>query len=151
MKAVVKLRGLSFLLLLTFWFSAELPALHAFVTIPLRVRFTGVLLPDKDQSRKGALEDFYVFIGKEKRIFRLDKMEVVGSVEPNRTILQRLFPPLVRFVGPDDLIRRLKSLDIVGKVLAIEGLLYPESRMLFLTAVDESEAADNDSIFLAEK
>jgi hypothetical protein len=101
-----------------------------------------VLLPSKDQSRKGALEDLDVLIGKEKWTFLLDKMEIVGSVGLNRTILQRLFPPLVRFVGPDDLIRRLQSPNIVGKVLTIDGLLYPESRMLFLTDVAEGEGTN---------
>jgi hypothetical protein len=100
-----------------------------------------VLLPIKEQSRKGVLNDLNVFIGKEKWIFLVDKMEIVGSVGVNRATLQRLFPPLVRFVGPDDLIARLKSPKIVGKVLTIEGLLYTGSRMLFLTDVDEGEPA----------
>lgn len=137
----MKPKGISILLVLVFWVCALFPQLHAFATIPPRVRFTGVLLPIKEQSRKGVLNDLNVFIGKEKWIFLVDKMEIVGSVGVNRATLQRLFPPLVRFVGPDDLIARLKSPKIVGKVLTIEGLLYTGSRMLFLTDVDEGEPA----------
>ena len=73
--------------------------------------------------------------------FLLDKMEIVGSVGLNRATLQRLFPSLVHFVGPDDLIRPLKSPKIAGKVLTIEGLLYTGSRMLFIIGVDEGEEA----------
>ena len=51
------------------------------------------------------------------------------------------FPSLVHFVGPDDLIRPLKSPKIAGKVLTIEGLLYTGSRMLFIIGVDEGEEA----------
>jgi hypothetical protein len=95
----------------------------------------------KDQSRKGLLENLNVIIGKKRLTFLLDKMDIVGGIGLNRAILQRLFPPLVRFVGPDDLIRRLKSPKSVGKVLTIEGLLYTGSRMLFIIGVDEGEEA----------
>ena len=138
---VLKLKGVSFLLVLIFCVCAISPRLHAFVTIPPRVRLTGLLLPINDQSRKGVLDDLNVLIGKEKWTFLVDKMEIVGSVGLNRATLQRLFPPLVRFVGPDDLIARLKNPKLMGTVLTIEGLLYTGSRMLFLTEVDEGEAA----------
>ncbi len=137
----MKPKGIFILLVLIFWVCAVSPQLYAFVAIPPRVRFTGVLLPIKDQSRMGALDDLDVFIGKEKWTFLVDKMEIVASVGLNRATLQRLFPRVVRFVGPDDLIARLKSPKVVGKVLTIEGLLYTGSRRLFLTEVDEGEAA----------
>ena len=83
--------------------------LYASLIIPPRVRFTGVLLPNKDPSRKGLLDDLEVFIGNEKSTFVLDKMKIIGSVGLNRATLQRLFPPVMRFVGSDDLMRRLKK------------------------------------------
>jgi hypothetical protein len=138
---VMNVKRLSFLAVLILGFCAAAPRLYGFVTMPPRVRFPGVLVLSKDQNRKGALEDLDVLIGKEKRIFLLDKMKIIGSVGVNRTMLQRLFAPLILFVGPDDLIRHLKSPNVVGRVLTIEGFLYPESRMLFITAVDNGEAA----------
>ena len=140
----LRLKGTSVLLVLTFWVCATSPQLYAFLTNPPRVRFTGVLLPINEQSRKGLLEDLNVIIGKERRTFLLDKMEIVGGVGLNRVILQRLFPPLLRFAGPDDLIRPLKSPKIAGKVITIEGLLYTGSRMLFVTGVDEGEKVDTN-------
>jgi hypothetical protein len=80
-----------------------------------------VLLPNKDPSRKGLLDDLEVFIGNEKSTFVLDKMKIVGSVGLNSSTLQRLFPPVIRFVGSDDLMRRLKNPKITGKVITIEG------------------------------
>jgi hypothetical protein len=129
------LLGLAFCLFIS-------PQLYAFRAVPPRVRFVGVLLPMKDQNRKGLLEDLNVIIGKKRLIFMLDKMEIVGGVGLNRAILQRLFPPLVRFVGPDELVHRLESPKIIDKVLTIEGLLYTESRVFFLIGVDE-ELAQN--------
>ena len=107
----------------------------------------------KDQSRKGLLENLDVIIGKERLTFLLDKMEIVGNVGLNRATLQRIFPPLVHFVGPDDLIRRLKSPKVLDKVLTIEGLLYTSSRTIFLIGmeVDEDEEADDPVARLDEK
>jgi len=138
---VLKLKGISILLVLIVSVGAISPQLYASLIIPPGVRFTGVLLPNKDPSRKGLLDDLEVFIGNEKSTFMLDKMKIVGSVGLNRATLQRLFPPVMRFVGPDDLMRRLKSPKIMGKVITIEGLLYTGSRMLFLTEVDDGEEA----------
>jgi hypothetical protein len=138
----LKLKGISILLVLIVSVGAiSLQQLYASPIIPPRVRFTGVLLPNKDPSRKGLLDDLEVFIGNEKSTFVLDKMKIVGSVGLNRATLQRLFPRVIRFVGPDDLMRRLKSPKIMGKVITIEGLLYTGSRMLFLTEVDDGEEA----------
>jgi len=100
-----------------------------------------VLVPIKEQSRKGLLEDLYVIIGKEKRIFLLDKMEIVGDSGLNRATLQRLFPPTVRFIGPDEVIRRLENVQS-AKILTIEGLLYTGSRTLFITRLDDNDAAE---------
>jgi hypothetical protein len=105
----LQLKGISILLVLIVSVGAISPQLYASLIIPPRVRFTGVLLPNKDPSRKGLLDDLEVFIGNEKSTFVLDKMKIVGSIGLNRATLQRLFPPVIRFVGSDDLMRRLKS------------------------------------------
>jgi hypothetical protein len=118
------------------------PQVHAFPVTPPRVRFTGVLVPVKDQTRKGLLEDLNVIIETERSKLLIDKMEIVGSVGLNRVILQRIFPPLLHFIGPDDLISRLKSLETGHKVFIMEGLLYTASRTLFLIRVDEMDECE---------
>jgi hypothetical protein len=118
------------------------PQVHAFPVTPPRVRFTGVLVPINDQSRNGLLENLNVIIETERLTLLIDKMEIVGGVGLNRVILQRLFPPSIHIIGPDDLIRRLKSPETAGKVLTIEGLLYTASRTLFLIRVDEVDECD---------
>jgi hypothetical protein len=129
-------------LTLCFYVCAISPQVHAFPVPPPRVRFTGVLVPINDQSRNGLLENLNVIIETERLTLLIDKMEIIGGVGLNRVILQRLFPPSIHIIGPDDLIRRLKSPESAGKVLAIEGLLYTASRTLFLIRVDEVDECD---------
>jgi hypothetical protein len=137
-----RLKATAILLALSFYVFAISRQVHAFPVTPPRVRFTGVLVPISDQSRNGLLENVNVIIETERLTFLIDKMQTVGGVGLNRVILQRLFPPLVHFIGPDDLIRRLKSLETAGEVLTIEGLLYTTSRTLFLIRVDEVDECD---------
>jgi len=129
----------SILLALTLDVCATFTQLHAFPATPPRVRFTGVLVPVNEQTRKGLLEDLNVVIARERATLLVDKMQTIGGVGLNRLILQRLFPPLVHVIGPEDLILRLKSAESADKILTIEGLLYTASRTFFVIRVDESE------------
>jgi len=129
----------SILLALTLDVCATFTQLHAFPATPPRVRFTGVLVPVNEQTRKGLLEDLNVVIARERATLLVDKMQTIGGVGLNRIILQRLFPPLVHVIGPEDLILRLKSAASADKILTIEGLLYTASRTFFVIRVDESE------------
>jgi hypothetical protein len=88
------------------------------------------------------LEDLSVIIETERSTLLIDKMEIIGGVGLNRVLLQRLFPPLVNIIGPNDLIVRLKSLETAHKVLTIEGVLYTASRTLFLIRVDAADECD---------
>jgi hypothetical protein len=143
-QAWAKSRGLgltmtSILLALTLDVCATFTQLHAFPATPPRVRFTGVLVPVNEQTRKGLLEDLNVVIARERATLLVDKMQTIGGVGLNRIILQRIFPPLVHVIGPEDLILRLKSAASADKILTIEGLLYTASRTFFVIRVDESE------------
>jgi hypothetical protein len=129
----------SILLALTLDVCATFTQLHAFPATPPRVRFTGVLVPVNEQTRKGLLENLNVVIARERATLLVDKMQTIGGVGLNRIILQRLFPPLVHVIGPEDLILRLKSAESADKILTIEGLLYTASRTFFVIRVDESE------------
>ena len=127
------------LLVLIFWLSAKSAQLFASLTTPPRVRLTGALFPAEEENREGPQHNLTVFIGEKRWTFRLEKAEVVAGTGRNRVILQRLFPPVVRFIGPEDLIYLLQKEEIATKLLTIEGLLYTGSRTLFIIAVDEAE------------
>jgi hypothetical protein len=139
--SVLKLKGISILLVLVVSVGALSPQLYASPIIPHEFVSLECFSRIKTQAGRVCLTILKSLIGSEKSTFVLDKMKIVGSVGLNRATLQRLFPPVIRFVGSDDLMRRLKSPKIMGKVITIEGLLYTGSRMLLLTEVDDGEEA----------
>lgn len=125
------------LLVSIFWSTAAPAQIIPRVEPPPLVRFTGALLPLEEEGRRG-LHTLTVFIKGQKWIFRLAKVETLTGRNRGWAILQDLFPPQVRFIGPEDLIRLLQKPEITGKLLIIEGRLYTGDRMLFITAVEEA-------------
>jgi hypothetical protein len=121
---------------------AILPSqISAAVGIPPRVRLTGALVEIGETSRKGLLQEFQVIVGRQRRMFLLDKIDVAGTVGRTRITLQQLFPPVLRLVGPENLLQRLLSPAITGKDIVVDGLLYIGSRTIFLSEIEEIEVA----------
>ncbi len=54
-----------------------------------------------------------------------------------QAILRDLFHRQVRFYGPEDLIVSLQKPEIAGKLLTIEGRLYPKERRFLITVMEE--------------
>ena len=131
-------------LVLVLWSSATPTQVLAFLATPPRVRLTGALFSIEGEKQKEVLHELNVFVREKQWTLRLAKAEFVAGTGRNWMVLQRLFPPSVRFVGPEDLIHPLLKAEIAGKPLIIEGLLYVGTRTLFITAVEEREKAGSD-------
>ena len=68
--------------------------------------------------------------------FNVAKVEkLTGKEVGSLRLLQAIFPPQLRLIGPDELLRPLQDPQVAGKPLVIEGLLYIGDRMLFITDV----------------
>lgn len=101
------------------------------------VRFTGVLLPIEEKGHSCA-PALTVRITDTTWIFRIANVEtLMGRDLSELRLFQVLFPPRVHLVGRAEILRPLLDLEITGKRLAIEGILYPTNRMLWVTAVEE--------------
>lgn len=120
-----------------FWSSAASAQTFPRIEPPPLVRFTGALLPLEEEGHRG-LHTLTVLIEGQKWIFKLAKVETLTGRNRGWAILQDLFPPQVRFIGPENLIQLLQKPESAGKLLVIEGRLYTGDRMLFITAVEEA-------------
>jgi hypothetical protein len=106
---------------------------------PPLVRFTGSFLP-LEEKRPGALAMLTVSVEGTQWKFNVAKVEkLTGKEVGSLRLLQSIFPPQLRFTGPDELLRPLQDPQVAGKPLVIEGRLYVGDRMLFVTAVKQLE------------
>lgn len=105
---------------------------------PPFVRFTGTLLSYEEKDRKG-LHFLTVSITGTKWLLRITNVQKLTGRDPDGwRLLQALFPPEVRFVGPPELLQLLQNPHIAGKPLTIEGRLYVGERMFFVTTIVET-------------
>jgi hypothetical protein len=102
--------------------------------IPL-VRLTGTLHPLQEKSPSG-LHTLTVSIKGHEKLLSFSKVE--SSNFKIRRQLKKLFPPKLRLVGSDALLRTLQAPEINGVLLIIEGQLNMRDRMLIVTALEEA-------------
>ena len=102
------------------------------------MRFTGALLPLEEKNRS-SLNTLIVSIKGKKWIFSIAKVEkLTGGSFDGWRLLRDIFPPEVRFLGPEELLSLLQEPEIMGKLLTLEGHLYIGSRMFFVRIVEEA-------------
>lgn len=106
---------------------------------PPLVRLTGTFLPPAEQGQR-SLSILTVSIKQVKWAFKVAKLEkLTGKAATDLQILQSLFPPELRLIGPPELLSPLQEPGITNKSFAIEGHLYIGDRILFVTTVEEVE------------
>jgi hypothetical protein len=91
------------------------------------------------EKGRGGLATLTVSVKDTQWSFRVAKVEKLTGTDPSGwRLLQNLFPPRLRFVGPAELLHPLQEPEIVGKLLIIEGRLYTGDRMFLITSVEEA-------------
>lgn len=114
--------------------AAQLPQVEP----PPLVRLTGALQPLAEKSHS-SLHTLTVSIQGQERLFRITKVEKLTGRSPDGwRLLQSLFPPQVRLVSAEGLLRMLQAPELEGIPLIIEGQLYVRDRMLLVTVVEEA-------------
>lgn len=106
---------------------------------PPLVRIIGAFAP-VDDTQRSSLTTLLVHIKESKWRLRIREIKALtATTNHGWGLLKDLFPPRLRFVGPDNLIAQLQQDDIAGKPLILEGRLYVGSHLLYLTTVTVTE------------
>jgi hypothetical protein len=67
-----------------------------------------------------------------KRDFIVQNLWPRGWSGGTLEILNQIIPPVVRFIGPEDILKELARPEIQGKVLRLGGDLYVSDRIFLL-------------------
>ncbi|MGE0682521.1 MAG: hypothetical protein AB7P69_16675 [Candidatus Binatia bacterium] len=111
----------------------NLPSLES----PPLVRITGAFFKLGEPTPPG-LSTLTVSLKDAKWSFVVKKMEsLTGRSASELRLLERLFPPALRFTGPPDILDSLWPSNAIGKFFVLEGRLYIGDRMLFLLSAEE--------------
>jgi hypothetical protein len=69
-------------------------------------------------------------------IFQTEKAQTLTGSLHGSSVLARLFPPRLRFVGTKEVRGTLRAPEIQGKTLVFTGYLYFSSQRFWVTEVD---------------
>ncbi|MGE0822122.1 MAG: hypothetical protein AB7G75_08055 [Candidatus Binatia bacterium] len=111
---------------------------HSFILppgVPPLVRFTGTLLPP-DEAKQG-IDTLQVSIEGKDWIFKIDKVRELTGPAHGQMILEDIFPPKLRFVGPDEFIAPLQQGAIANHPITVDGRLYIAHHMFLVTWVED--------------
>jgi hypothetical protein len=95
---------------------------------PKSVTIIGSFVPPQGTVKHGLLK-LTVFINKEKRYFVIQNLWPRGWDAGTLEIINQITPPRLRFIGPPDILQKLGSPEMQGKVVRLVGDLYITSRL----------------------
>jgi len=106
---------------------------------PPLVRIIGAFAPLEDTQRSN-LQTLTVQVKERKWKMRIREIKALTATNNSGWgLLKDLFPPRLRFTGPDEILAPLRQEDIAGRPFVLEGRLYVGDHMLYVTAVTLSE------------
>ena len=116
--------------------------LLALKTEPPHVRLTGIFYPLEEEEFRGGIITLKVIIKEKTWQFRVHKIQNITVPEKsNLRLLNDIHPPTLYFRGGKKLMKTLQQPEITGKLITIEGQLYPRERFLTVTTAQWAEEA----------
>ncbi len=112
--------------------------------MPLQFKIIGQFYdPEKDKNA-GGVNAFTVNVLKKTWILDIESSHTLEGTALGSSILKKIYPPIMTFMGPKELTDQLTNPEIEGKTYTMTGQLYVGKRMFRLTQVqgpeEESEA-----------
>ena len=119
---------------------------------PYVVRFTGTLCPlDGNTPPQTGMSKFLVFINHKEWLFTPENVEQVANSKPYSEILNNVFPPILYFRGPRNVIESLQNPEIEGYLINLEGFLYPGDRIFSVMRMTPTTEKTTASCLVAGK
>lgn len=104
--------------------------------IPL-VEFVGTFYPPEQKEKVWRMNTITVNVKNKKWLFSIKKAVHLNGDMNDIELLDNIWPPILTFRGPDNLIDPLMKPDIAGKRFPIQGILYFSHGTLQVNSVTE--------------
>ena len=123
--------------------------------MPLQFKMIGKFYdPEKDENA-GGVNAFTVNVLKKTWIFDIESSHTLQGGALGSTVLKKIYPPIMTFMGPKELTDQLTNPEIEGKTYTLTGQLYIGKRLFRVITVEgppeETDAdAKNDSASVSD-
>jgi len=107
--------------------------------MPLQFKMKGEFYDPQKDPNAGGVNRFEVNVEDKKWILNIERADTLQGAVLGSSVLKRIYPPILTFVGPKELIEQLRKPEILGKSYTLTGQLYIKKRMFTLTEVVNNE------------
>jgi len=106
---------------------------------PLHFRLVGAFYDPEKDPNAGGVNAYTVSVEEKNWIFDIERADALFGATQGLSVIKKIYPPFMTFVGPKELVQKLKSPEIEGKPYTLEGYLYMKTRILRLSKVQGPE------------
>jgi hypothetical protein len=101
------------------------------------VQFVGTFYPPEQKENAAYMNTFTVRVKNKELLFSIKSAKELDGNKTDSEIFKNIWPPILTFQGPDNLIASLLNPDIAGKEFAVQGALYVSDRILQVNSITE--------------
>ena len=125
-----------FVVVLTSLGTANRAAAQAGTDMPLQFKMIGKFYdPEKDKNA-GGVNAFTVNVLKKTWIFDIESSHTLQGGALGSSVLKKIYPPIMTFMGPKELTDQLINPEIEGKTYTLTGQLYIGKRLFRVNAIE---------------
>jgi hypothetical protein len=142
-----------FVLLLTSLGTVNRAAAQARTDMPLQFKMIGKFYDPERDRNAGGVNAFTVNVLKKSWTFDIESSQTLQGSALGSTVLKRIYPPIMTFLGPEAITDQLTDPEIEGKTCTLTGQLYIGKRLFLVNTVEappeESDAdtkSESDSV-----
>jgi hypothetical protein len=110
--------------------------------VPLQFKMIGQFYDPAKDKTAGGVNAFTVNVKQKQWILDIESSHTLQGSMLGSSVLKQIYPPIMTFVGPDELTRQLMGPEIEGKTYTMTGQLYVKRRLFRLTGVEGPEEED---------
>ncbi|MEW6443726.1 MAG: hypothetical protein AB1640_22520 [bacterium] len=107
--------------------------------IPIQFKIKGEFYDPEQNPEKGGVNALTANVEGKKWILDIERADALKGGVPGSTVINKIYPPTLTFVGPKELTSQLTGPDTAGKSFTMTGQLYLKTRMFRLESVESSE------------
>lgn len=101
------------------------------------VQFVGTFYPPEQKENAAHMNTFTIRVKNKELLFSIKSAKELDGNKTDSEILKNIWPPILTFQGPDNLIDSLLNPDIAGKKFTVQGALYVSERILHVNSITE--------------
>jgi len=107
--------------------------------IPMQFKIRGEFYDPQRDREKGGVNSFTANVESRQWILDIERADTLQGSMLGSSVLKRIYPPILTFVGPKELTEQLANPDILGKSYTMTGQLYVKKRMFKLDSLESNE------------